>query len=91
MGIPKFDKEDVFDNEILPLLREVKSICERENMPVLAAVVYYTDGTNTMKVGHVRSISISGKAPDLFIRIAEMLDEVASKMEPIDDSRRKEL
>lgn len=35
-----FNEEDVYDNEISPLLRQIIDICNKHNIPMIASFVY---------------------------------------------------
>lgn len=39
-----FNKEDVYDNEISPLVKKIIAICEEHKMPMLASFTYCSDG-----------------------------------------------
>ena len=35
-----FDKEDIYDNEISPLMDEIIAICKKNNIPMVASFAY---------------------------------------------------
>jgi hypothetical protein len=44
MTTTPFDKERVLDEELKPLLDQIRVVCEREGIPVMYAFAYRSDG-----------------------------------------------
>ena len=41
-----FNKEDVYDNEISPLMKKIIAICKEHEIPVIASFAYENDEEN---------------------------------------------
>lgn len=63
-----FDLEKVFDEEISPLMKQVKEICARENMPMVSMFCYTTkDGADgkSLDCGTATIAMPSKRTPEL--------------------------
>ena len=78
---PYFDESDLVENEILPLWGKIYTLCEKNAIPVLFAIIKSNIDDNTnMAMGNV----LIGKRTDAKFQLAKEL--LSSKIRPIDVS-----
>jgi len=63
----EWDKEDVYDSEIAPLMAKIIEICKRESIPMAATFQYCDQGENGP--GYCTTTMPNGRASERLLRV----------------------
>jgi hypothetical protein len=70
---PVFDLEDVYDNEVSPLVKQIQAICENHGMPWVASFCFMSNETGVIGCCTSHHPHSNGWSPQKFKKANAML------------------